>query len=162
MHDESKVGKFIVFKVTNYLLALPINDVLKVLNCSNLANKGLLTMGVVQLGRHMIRVLNLQEQLGVKLPYSPGSLPELPGEFPFLVITHGQDGQFCGIPVHEPPNLVELSLEMMRSLPLSERQSGVFKMVSHVATLPDNTTTIFLLDVKRVLNTAMNDSALCP
>lgn len=160
MHNESQVGKFIVFKVTDYLLALPIDDVLKVVNCSNLGNKGLLTMGVVQLGRHMVQVLNLQEKLGATLPHSSGSLAELPGNSPFLVITHGQNGQFCGIPVYEPPNLVELPLQMMRSLPPSDRHSGVFKMVSHVATLSDNTTTIFLLDVKRLLNTAVNDSAL--
>jgi hypothetical protein len=44
MHDESKVGKFIVFKITDYLLALPINDVLKVVNCSSAASRGLKTM----------------------------------------------------------------------------------------------------------------------
>jgi len=162
MHDESKVGKFIVFKITDYLLALPINDVLKVVNCSSAASKGLKTMGVVQLGRHMIRVLDLHEELGGRpeLPPTRG-LSQLPADQPFLVITRGPQGELCGIAVDEPPNLVELPLELMQILPHSAHQSSVFKMVSHAAVLSqeDVTTTIFVLDMKRVQNTAINDSS---
>jgi purine-binding chemotaxis protein CheW len=143
MHeDESTVDKFIVFKIADYLLALPIGDVLKVINCSAVADQGLKTMGVVQIGQHLIRVLNLHQQL------SPGSSPQLQR---FLVITRTPQGELCGFPVDEPPNLMELPPEMLQSLPPSSNQSGVLAMVSQAAIISQGkvTTTIFLLDLKR-------------
>jgi purine-binding chemotaxis protein CheW len=77
------------------------------------------------------------------------------------VITRASGGELCGIPVDEPPNLVELPLAMMQRLPMSQIQgNALLEMVSHAAVLSQEnvTTTIFLLDVKRVLNTSMNDS----
>ena len=97
MHDESTVAKFVVFKIMDYLLALPIEDVLKAINYSSVAGSGLRTMGVIQLGRHMIRVLDLHQHISV------GSLSQLAAHHPFLVITHGLGGELCGIPVDEPP-----------------------------------------------------------
>jgi hypothetical protein len=49
----------------------------------------------------------------------------------------------------------------MQILPQSARQSSVFKMVSHAAVVSheDVTTTIFVLDMKRVQNTTINDSS---
>ncbi len=150
MHDDdSKVGKFIVLKIADYLLALPINDVLKVVNCSAVADRGLRTLGVVQLGRHMIRILDLH-------------LPELPDNQPFLVITRNSKGELWGIAVDEPPNLLELPLEMMRSLPSSDRHGkGILDRVSHAAIISHEevTTTIFLLDLNQAINTATNDSS---
>jgi purine-binding chemotaxis protein CheW len=162
MHDESKVGKFIVFKIADYLLALPIGDVLKVVNCSAATNRGLRTMGFVQLGRYMVRVLDLREQLGARQYLAPiDGLPSLPNDQRFLVITRGREGELCGISVDAPPNLVDLPLEMIQSLPQSDRHGkGALAIVSHAAvvTHEEVTTTIFLLDMKRVPNTAMNDS----
>ena len=113
-------------------------------------------MGVVQLGQHMIKVLDLH------LPQlSAGDLTELPGNQSFLVITRDRQGELCGILVDEPPNLLELPLEMMRSLPKSDRHSKPFlEMVSHAAVVSQDevTTTIFLLDTQRLSNTSINDS----
>jgi purine-binding chemotaxis protein CheW len=155
MHDESEVGKFIVFKIADYLMALPINEVLKVVNCSSITSRELRTMGVVQLGRHMIRILDWHEEL------SSSNLPQSLDKYPFLVITQGREGELCGISVDEPPNLLELPLEMLRSLPNSERHSNpALTVASHVAVLSQEkvTTTIFLLDVKRIVNTLLNES----
>lgn len=157
MSDDSKVSKFIVFKIADYHLALPIRDVLKVVNCSLMVGSGLQTMGVIQLGNHMIRVLDLHEQL------SSGGSGQLPSSPPFLVITRGSGGELCGIPVEKPPNLVELPLEMMRSLPKSDQYGKpALNLVSHAAVVSQEnvTTTIFLLDMKRVLNPRINDSPL--
>ena len=54
--------------------------------------------------------------------------------------------------VDEPPNLVELPLDSMRSIPQSESRSSVFKLVSYAAVVSHNemTTTIFLLDLTRL------------
>ncbi len=143
MHNESKVGKFIVFKIMDYLLALPIEEVLKVVNCSPVASSSIRTMGFVQMGRHMIRVLDLHQR------FSISNLPQLPANQLFLVITRGSGEELCGIPVDEPPNLVELPLDIMRRLPKSQLESNrLLELVSHAAVLAQEnvTTTIFLLD----------------
>lgn len=154
MTDKSKVGKFIVFKIADYHWALPISDVLKVVNRSTLIDKELRTMGIVQLGSHMIRILDLQI-----LPSD--DLSQLSDIRSFLVITRNSQGELCGISVEEPPNLIEFPLEMMRSLPMSNSYSQCFDLVSHaiVVSQQQKSTTIFLLDVRRLVNTASDKLA---
>jgi purine-binding chemotaxis protein CheW len=144
MQNDPTIDKFIVFKIADCLLGLPMNNVLKVINSPALNNGGLSAMGLVQLGRHTIRVLDLYQQLNPKEP-----LPS-PGNQPFLVITRSPQGELFGISVDEPPNLMELPRESLRSVPQSERQSGVRKLISHAAVISQKeaTTTIFLLDLK--------------
>lgn len=155
MYDDANVGKFIVFKIADYHLALPLNQVIKVINFSSSLSTGLNTMGVIQLGRHMIRVLDLYEQL------SAGSSELLPSTPPFLLITRTAEGQLCGIGVEEPPNLVELPLDLMRSLPKSDySHKPALNWVSHAAVIDQEnvTMTIFLLDMERLLKPTINDS----
>lgn len=155
MHDQSQVSKFIVFKIADYLLALPLGNVLKVVNYSLVAAQSgtplLRTMGVVQLGKHTIRVLNLYQHLSSEGP------PQIPLKQPFLLIAQIAMGELCGIWLEEPPNLLELHNEMLRTIPKSERQSGPLEVISHAAVLSENnlTTTIFLVDLQRALNTAV-------
>ena len=173
MYQESNTGKFIVFKIADYFLALPIQDVLKVVNCPSEFRGDLRTMGLAKMGRHMIRVLDWHEDLA-RLgsaqspqinPNAPqlaptDGLPESPIKQTFLVITRDYQGELCGIAVDEPPNLVELPLEIMQALPQSNHQSSVFKMISHAAVLSSGTlsTTIFILDVERFSKYVINDS----
>jgi len=167
MHDDSQVSKFIVFKIADYLLALPLSNVLKVVNYSPVAVQAgtplLRTMGVVQIGKHTIRVLNLHTLLAsLTLRYqqlSSAGLPQLPLKQPFLLIARVAMGELYGIWLEEPPNLLELHNEMLRTIPKSERQSGTLEIISHAAVISENnvTTTIFLLDVQRLLNTAVTE-----
>ncbi len=157
MHDDSQVSKFIVFKIADYLLALPLSNVLKVVNYSPVATQSatslMRTMGVVQLGKHTIRVLNLHQYL------SSAGLPQLPLKQPFLLIARVAMGELYGIWLEKPPNLLELHNETLRTIPKSERQSGTLEIISHTAVISENnvTTTIFLLDVQRLLNTAITE-----
>jgi purine-binding chemotaxis protein CheW len=96
--------------------------------------------------------VDLHEQL------SSGGSDDLPNDPPFLVIIRGSGGELCGIPVEKPPNLVELPLEMMRSFPKSDQyDKPALNLVSHAAVVSQEnvTTTIFLLDVKQVLNSTV-------
>ncbi len=156
MQDELKIDKFIVFKIADYLLGLPIGNVLKVVNCSSPENSKLKTMGIFQLGHHMVRLLDFYQSL------SSGDSPQLSNEQSFLVITRDSQGELCGILVDEPPNLVELPLEMIRSLPKSDRQSSIFQMISHAAVIPQKeaTTTIFLLDMNQYFTTQRLPSSI--
>ncbi|MCX7596118.1 MAG: chemotaxis protein CheW [Fischerella sp.] len=156
IHDESKLEKFIVFTVADYRLALPIKAVLKVVTNPYAMNHKLSNIGLIQIGHHMIRVLDLHQQLSLK------DWRQFPENLPFLVITPTSQGDLCGIPVCEPPDLIELPLATIRQVPQSYRQSGVLEIASHAIAISqeDITTTIFLLDIPQVLK-RFNQSDNC-
>ncbi|WP_424102885.1 hypothetical protein [Moorena producens] len=72
MDDDKKLDKFMVFKIADYSLCLPIRDVLKVVSFTTEISREMKTMGLVQLGKHAIKVWDLHQQLG------DGSLQESP------------------------------------------------------------------------------------
>jgi chemotaxis signal transduction protein len=140
------MAKFITFTIANYSLALPIAEVLQVVQSPFSSDDELSQMGMVQLGRHTIRVLDLPQQLGLE---NSGQLCQ-----PFLLITQSSAQEFSAIPVSEPPSLMELPLETWQSLPRSNQSSGLLKIASYAAVIAQEaaTTTIFLLDLNRILN----------
>ncbi|MBW4633718.1 MAG: chemotaxis protein CheW [Iphinoe sp. HA4291-MV1] len=145
-HNESQLNKFLVFKIADHLLALPISDVLRVVNLSPVNSKRLPTMGLVQIGKYTIKVLDLHQQLGSDT-FSHSSDPS------FLVVAHDSQGELYGILVDEPPDIVELLPETIRSLPKSTNHSKpIIEIVSHVAVLSqkEDIKTIFLLNLKRI------------
>lgn len=69
MNNSTETGKFIVFKIADYLLALPIANVLKVINYPPKNNRDLNTAGLVQIGSHAIALLDLHQLLGDRTSY---------------------------------------------------------------------------------------------
>jgi purine-binding chemotaxis protein CheW len=167
MLNDKEIGKFIVFKIANYRLALPINKVLKIVSFSPEANRDLSTMGLVQLGRHTIKLLDFHQDLYGKsrnfTALLTGDSPPESKKQQFLVIVRKSPGEFCGILVDEPPDLMEFPQEIIRTLPQSEKRGkGILSMVSHAAIISQEklTTTIFILDVQRVVDSEIIDSRL--
>ncbi|NEP49923.1 MAG: hypothetical protein F6K65_14345 [Moorea sp. SIO3C2] len=146
MYKNSQLDKFIVFKITEYSLCLPIRDVIKVVNFTTEISREMKTMGLVQLGKHTIKIWDLHQQLG------DGSLPDRSPKQRFLVIIRPRDSELWGIFVDNLPNLVELPQDMMRPIPKSYRQASVLEMISHAAVIPNEASTqkIFLLDLQQV------------
>jgi chemotaxis signal transduction protein len=149
MDVELKVDKFIVFEITDYLLALPISDVLKVVNTAATVSRRLKRMGLVQIGKHIIKILDLYQQ------FSFSELPQSPLDESFLIVMRDFQGNLYGIEVDKPPDVMEFPPEIIRSLPASYHDQPAFAMVSNVVVLPyeDAVKTIFLLDVKRIVTT---------
>ncbi len=146
MYDNSKLEKFIVFKIADYSLCLPIIDVLKVVNFSTKISRNMKTMGLVQLGKHTIKIWDLHQQLG------DGNLPNQSPHQRFLLIIRPRDSELWGIFVDDLPNLVELPEDMMQPIPKSYRQASVLQMISHAAVISNEASTqkIFLLDLQQV------------
>jgi chemotaxis signal transduction protein len=142
------VEKFVVFTIADYSLALPIVEVLRVVNCPAKTSSELEEIGMIQIDRYVIRVLDLYQQLNAE------AVSQLPRDPSFLVIVQSAEGELWGIPVDEPPSVIEFPLQMMRPLPKSGEQFNLLKIASHVAVISQEqeTTTIFLADLKRVLN----------
>ncbi|NJM73901.1 MAG: chemotaxis protein CheW [Scytonema sp. RU_4_4] len=149
-HDESQLNKFIVFTIADYLLALPMSDVVKVVNVSPADSKRLPKIGLLQIGKYIIKILDLHQHSSLD------ALPDSSDHPSFLVVTHDSQRELYGILVNEPPDIVELPPEAMRSLPKSSHHSNpMTEMVSHVAVLSQQEVikTIFLLDLKRITET---------
>lgn len=148
MHDDSELEKLVVFAIANYYLALPIDQVLRVINYPLDASKSLEKMGLIQCGRYTIRVVDLFQQFQLEASYSTQS-------FPFLMLIRGLNQELCGIPVCTPPDVIEISLKALQPLEWSLSTSSLLEAVSHTAVIKqeNETRSILLIDLHRVLVT---------
>lgn len=144
--QQTETHKFVTFNVSDYRLALPIEQVLRVIKCAPESNPALSRMNLVQIGRHIIGVLDLQRQ------FSPVSTTSRSAQF--LMVIQGGAHSLCGIPVHQPPDVVELPLALLRSLPSSSAPSPLLDIVSHAAVLDSDgePETLFVLNVPQALS----------
>ncbi|MEQ8383309.1 MAG: chemotaxis protein CheW [Coleofasciculus sp. A1-SPW-01] len=140
----SDTQKYIVFKISDCLISLPMDNVLKVLNTPS-NESGWNAMGLLQIGDYTIRIVDLHQQLNPDYDTNSTNLQS------FLVITNPIEGDLFGIIVDEPPNLIELNPDLIRKLPKYNRR---LPMVSHAAVLQENEkkTTIFMLDLFELFN----------
>jgi len=140
----SDTQKNIVFKISDCLISLPMDNVLKVLNTPS-NESGWNAMGLLQIGDYTIRIVDLHQQLNPNYDTDSTNLQS------FLVITNPIEGNLFGIIVDEPPNLIELNTDLIRKLPKYNRR---LPMMSHAAVLQENEkkTTIFMLDLFELFN----------
>jgi purine-binding chemotaxis protein CheW len=143
MNDSAKVEKFVVFKIVDYFLALPISAVVKAIDYP-LGNEAIASAGLVQIGQHMLKLLDLHQITSNATSKTHA---------PFLVITQLNRNELYAIPVEEPPNLVELPRDSIRALPRWEHCLGLLELVSHVAEISEagQPLTVFLLDINRAI-----------
>ncbi|MBE9183115.1 chemotaxis protein CheW [Oculatella sp. LEGE 06141] len=140
--------RVIAFAIADYLVALPMDAVLKVVNCPPHLYKGCSTVELVHLGHHTITVVNLHRHLATDKSDS------LVSSKLFLVVIRPLqiDGELFALLVNNPPDLIEIPPSVIRPLPESRRQGHPLSAASHVAVLPRKETmlTILLLDIEQV------------
>ncbi len=153
VHKEISCLKAIAFAIAGYRLALPLEAVLRVVNCPIELRELSKPLELIHLGSHAIAVLNLHPHLALKQ-----TNPTLGGQ-QFLVITRSALDEYCAIRVDAPPDLVELPLNMIRKLPEPYRNGHPLNIASRVAVLPQGKATlaIFLLDMQRVMDAVTVD-----
>ncbi|MBZ8183271.1 chemotaxis protein CheW [Oscillatoria salina] len=137
--------KVIVFTIDSYWLALPITNVLKIINTPPLVNAKQNHLSLVHIGDRVLTILNLQQMLNLSNPEA-GKIGK------FLLILQLTTSEIAGIPLDEPPSLLELPLAEIRPIPESYRQSTSLKIASHVALVSQEETTqeVFLLDLEKL------------
>ena len=142
--DAPKRGKFIAFELANHWFALPMAAVLRIVNCPPSNQGGTISVGVVQLGPHTIRLLDLQTQWGLQ--------PEAhsPEETPFLLVVRGPQQALWGIALDTPPDLLELPLSRFKPVPPEKRLALKLQWISHMAVIAEQDIhcTLLLLDLK--------------
>ncbi|HEY9700228.1 MAG TPA: chemotaxis protein CheW [Trichocoleus sp.] len=138
MNDEST--PHLVFSIADYFLALPLKNVLRVVNYPPQNHPIHNPTGFVQMGHHVLQIFDLHQWIQPSLE---------PKEQLFLVVTQDRQGALLGIPIDHPPDLMEFSPEAIHPLPKSQVQSGLAEIVSHAVVIPEQgiSTTIFLLNV---------------
>ncbi|UBF24709.1 chemotaxis protein CheW [Kovacikia minuta CCNUW1] len=141
----------IVFDIGNLKLAVPIQFTYKVANYSSVHGSGLNHMGVTHVDNLEITVVDLHRRLfksDQTDEFSPDNC---------LVIVQNSMGELCGVPSANAPTLMEVPLSMIRALPPSYRRSDTLDIASHVAVIPQasSTLTLFLLDVDQLLSSSL-------
>ncbi len=145
--------KLIVFPVGELRLAVPMNNISRVINRPKVYSSGTHAVGVTTVGDRELTIIDLHQQLfSIPGPFNP----ERPG---YLVLTPSPTGEIMGIPTPETPRLVEVPLEQIRELPQSYRQADTLWVASHmVRTAVDEEgelQSIFMLDMAAVMNKLM-------
>jgi purine-binding chemotaxis protein CheW len=139
--------KLIVFSIANYQFALPIHQVLRVVNYPTI-DCTLQTAGLVQLGRHFVKVLDLYPFLNVDRSTRPDKLPL------FLIVLATSHGEFYGIGIDQPPDVMECTAAQIQRLPKSHTLAYGIEQISHAA-IPCKTgehSTLFLLTPQSLLH----------
>ena len=116
----------IFFKINDYFLALPSANVLKVIPTPPPSQGGMVSMGLVQLQQYSIQILKLEKLLGLE---SPSENP------PFLIVMRNDlDEDLWGIAVDMPPELINITEDVLRPVPDEIRLPGALQWISHVVT----------------------------
>ena len=146
---ESQPSKFVVFAIAEYRLALPLEQIVRVINYPAQVNPELHKLGLLQIGSHTIRLVNFSQNLPLprNLSENLSESLQLSKTPPFLVIARNLQGAIYGIPVEQQPDLIEIPIEKMQLLPQSDRHPAALQAASHVAVISQDqdVTTIFLL-----------------
>ncbi|MDX2273301.1 MAG: hypothetical protein NW237_15315 [Cyanobacteriota bacterium] len=106
----------------------------------------------VSLNHHPLQLLHWEDQDVIILNLHSLSTPAqaIP---PFLILVQTPNQECYGIPVSDPPSLLELPLATIRPLPPSYAQRDPLGMASYIAVLPQSgdPLILFLLDLNRAL-----------
>ncbi|KAF3887936.1 MULTISPECIES: chemotaxis protein CheW [Nostocales] len=147
MGESFTEEKYITFKISTYLLALPIDSVFKVVACPPDLSQTLQEAKLAQLGQFTVMLLKLHQSLDPM--HSQQQDSSQIGRF--LIITQGKEGELYGILVGTPPNLMTIPEACIQQVPQSFLHTGFPAWVSQIAILnhKDERTTILMLDIQQ-------------
>ncbi|AOX00836.1 chemotaxis protein CheW [Moorena producens PAL-8-15-08-1] len=146
-HKATSFLKLVVFRIDSINFAFPIECVNKVINYTTVYSSGLNDIGIAHIDDHEIPIIDLHRRLFKSSKISTSNPAR------FLLIAQNTMGEGFGIPVLKTPNLIEVSVSDIRTLPESFRQADTLGIASHVAVIPQEnlSLTVFLLDVNQLL-----------
>lgn len=128
--SDVDVIKVLAFEMAEHFFALPISLIFKVINCPPISATTDSNLGITDFGGQTVTVVNLAQKL------SPLNSGNQPWQKRFLILSKTRQGELCGIPINQPPSLIELPKDSIQPLPLSARQINPFSIATHVANMP--------------------------
>ncbi|MEL4898596.1 hypothetical protein [Crocosphaera sp. Alani8] len=141
----------------DYLFALPVEGVFKVIPCP-VINWAMDTgLGMTDIGSDNITTLDLRQQFSFQdsQNLNKGNVSTVPNTYNFLILLKTNTEERYGIPVVEFPILSDIPLTTIRPLSLSYRQVAKLDFASHIAILPHTdqkkSIKIFLLGMGKII-----------
>lgn len=147
-NNSNSLLKLVVFDMGKLILALPVEQVKKVIKHSVIHGSGLSYVNLIHLGQEEVAVIDLHRKL------FRVSQPEIKEKKGYFIITKSVIGEPLGIMVAQTPSLIDVPLDRVRTLPNSYRSADTLEIASHVAVIPSSehkSLTIFILDLKRLI-----------
>lgn len=137
--------KTVIFKIANYLFALPLTAIEKITLFPSEENHHNNT-NLINFDNRTLTILNLHQQL----TSTNQKQKELSHTGKFLIITQNPQGESYGIKVDTLPNLIDLPWSSIEQLSTSYRQHQILGLANYVSVLPSQTgkKLIFLLDLE--------------
>jgi purine-binding chemotaxis protein CheW len=145
--------KLLVFPVNKLTLAIPVEDVKKVINLPKLYGSGLNYIFLSHGDNQEITVFDLHQKLFNLSAFS--AISNLEEQETYLVIAQNTMNEEFGIIVTETPTIIDVPLSEVRMLPPSYRHSDTLEIASHVTVIPQENQenlTIFIIDCDQLLN----------
>lgn len=146
--------KYITFKVSTYILALPIDSVFKVVTCPLELSQMLRATKLAQMGQRTVMLFNLYSSLERN---GDRNQQEHDHSGRFLIIAQGSVGELYGIQVDAPPNMLSISETSIQPIPPSFHHIGLPTWVSRIAIVNQKgePITILMLDINQAFASNM-------
>ncbi len=121
----------------DYLFALPVETVLKVISCPPINWAMDTGLGMTDLGSENVTTVDLSGQFFFRdsKKLEDASVSTVSNSHPFLILLKTRTEEQCGIPVAGLPILSDIPLSTIRPVSLSYRQVAKIDFASHMAIL---------------------------
>ena len=154
--------RVIVFAIREYMFALPIEAVLKIIPCPPLNSPIKNGIGMVDWEAQTVTVIDLSQNLVSSAVQESGS--DSLCDPCFLILTQTDQDELCGFVIEKSPTLIDIPLNDIRSVPLSYRQVAELSFVSHMAILSnmesENSFKVFLLGMSQIIANKLNSESI--
>ena len=146
----------IIFNVSEYVFAMPVGAVHKIIISPPITNNMERGIGIVNLGSQTITVLDLRYKFDRN--FSEQSIS--PSSRRFLILIKTKTREICGIIVDLPPVLTDIPLSSIQPVPNSYREVMGLDLTSYMAILPwkkaqqedeKDSQNIFILGMEQIL-----------
>ena len=144
----SSLLKLLVFEMGILTLALPVEQVQKVIKRTDVHGSGLSYVNLSHLGEQEIAIVDLHRKL-FRVSQTDNS-----SNSGYFIITKNIIGEPLGIAIAQTPTLIDIPLSQVRTLPDSYRRADTLEIASHVAVISrENGTslTVFILDLEQLI-----------
>lgn len=151
---QSELKKYITFQIASYWYVIPTSAVLKILHCPPVTEGKVIDLGIIQLGPHTIRLIDINQIFEHNKEHTISKEPL------FLLVFRYQENTFFGITLSAPPDLIDLTPNILKSVSLQNRFNFHNPWISHVGvtTIEDDNRTLLELDLERIFQQELENS----
>jgi purine-binding chemotaxis protein CheW len=140
---EQAITRLLIFSVGKLYVAVPLDEVVKVIRAPEIFQSGEKTLGMSYFEGNEVLVVDLHREIFGSSGSSSG----------YLVVLQGEAESLYGIPVAGLPIMKDVLLKIVHPIPVEYRDRDTLGVASHMVQIPINkeVQTIFLLSSEKLL-----------